>query len=179
MPIGPKILLKLVKEKKLVENLCERELTNPEGAGFDLRLGEVYEIEGKGFLGVDERKTPTTKLVAKYKKGKKSSFTLKPGDYCLVKTIETVNLPPEISGCLFARSTLFRSGIIHGLSQIAPGYCGGLVTSLSNNGSCEVEIELGSRFMQVQFEYVEGKGSSYRGQGRGGRVLMKKKEKQV
>jgi hypothetical protein len=37
MILGPVLLLKLVKEKKLVEHLAERELTNPEGAGFDLR----------------------------------------------------------------------------------------------------------------------------------------------
>ena len=49
MIIGPKKLLKLVKEIKLVEDLAERELTNPEGAGFDLRLGEVHEIFGDAF----------------------------------------------------------------------------------------------------------------------------------
>ena len=49
MVIGPKILLKLVKEKKLVKNLDKRELTNPEGAGFDLRFNELYEIEGNAF----------------------------------------------------------------------------------------------------------------------------------
>jgi len=50
--IGTKELLKLVKEKKLVENLSERELENPEGAGFDLRAGEIFRIkEGESFLG--------------------------------------------------------------------------------------------------------------------------------
>ena len=51
MILGPKKLLQLVKTKKLVEGLSERELTNPEGAGFDLRVGEVYEISGNAFLG--------------------------------------------------------------------------------------------------------------------------------
>ena len=37
--VGVDRLLQLVKEKKLVENLAERELTNPEGAGFDIRAG--------------------------------------------------------------------------------------------------------------------------------------------
>ena len=51
MILGPKHLLELVSEIHLVTNLSERELTNPEGAGFDLRLGEVYSISGKAFLG--------------------------------------------------------------------------------------------------------------------------------
>ena len=37
MIIGPKKLLQLVKTKQLVEGLADRELTTPEGAGFDLR----------------------------------------------------------------------------------------------------------------------------------------------
>jgi len=179
MPIGPKILLQLVKKIKLVENLSERELTNPEGAGFDFRLAEVYKIKGKGYLGIEERKTPDSLLVKKYKKGIKDSILLKPGDYYLVKTIESVNLPENIGATLFTRGTLFRSGIIHGLSQIAPGYKGELITSLANLGPCIVEIEMGSRFMHVQFQYVEGGGSSYRGQWQGGRVSAKKREKQV
>jgi hypothetical protein len=65
MILGIKKLHELVKEIKLVENLCDRETNNPEGAGFDLRLGEVYDLEGEGFLGVEERQTPNIKLVAK------------------------------------------------------------------------------------------------------------------
>ena len=58
MVLGIKELHRLVKEKNLIANLSERELKNPEGAGFDLRIGELYEISGEGFLGVTERETP-------------------------------------------------------------------------------------------------------------------------
>jgi len=68
MILGVKKLLELVKKKKLVENLSERELKNPEGAGFDIRIGELYQLKGQGFLGIEERKTPKIKLVAKYDK---------------------------------------------------------------------------------------------------------------
>lgn len=179
MLLGPKILLRLVKENKLVENLSDRELTNPEGAGFDLRLGEVYKMKGNGFLGIDERKTPEAVVVARYDSKSKKSIILKPGDYFLVKTIEKVNLPSNIGAVLYTRGTLFRSGIIHGLSQIAPGYCGELITSLYNAGNSEVEIEMGARFIHIQFQEVRGGGSLYRGQWKGGRVSTPKKEKQV
>ena len=66
MILGPKKLLELVKTQKLVEGLSERELINPEGAGFDLRLGEVYKISGKAFLGEVHRKTAEIELIAKY-----------------------------------------------------------------------------------------------------------------
>ena len=88
MILGPGKLLELVHKKKLVEGLSERELTNPEGAGFDLRLGEVYKITGDAFLGETERKTPNIKLVQKYKKGSKNKIKIKPGDFYLATTIE-------------------------------------------------------------------------------------------
>ncbi|MDO8503496.1 MAG: dCTP deaminase [bacterium] len=182
MPIGPKTLLKLVKTKKLVENLSDRELTNPEGAGFDLRLGEVYKIKGRGFLGIDERQTPKERLVAKYKaapKKKRQAFTIKPGEFVLVKTVESVNLPKDIAGHLYARSTLFRSGLFLSLTQVAPGYDGELTMGLTNVGGSIMEIELGARIAHIQFTRVEGGGSLYRGQWKGGRVSARKKEKQV
>src|SRR5258708_300932 len=97
MILGPKKLLQLVKTKKLVVGLSERELTNPEGAGFDLRLGEVYKISGTAFLGETERKTPTVKLVKKYSKSIKNKLILKPGDFYLVTTIESFNVPQNLT----------------------------------------------------------------------------------
>ncbi|MDP1845403.1 MAG: hypothetical protein Q8L09_01495, partial [Candidatus Moranbacteria bacterium] len=111
MLLGIKDLLKLVKEKKLVENLSERELENPEGSGFDLRMGEVFELEGYGYLGLEERETPKSTLVAKYDPKKITSYIFEPGGYYLIKTIEKVNLPIDIAGIIFPRTTLFRSGL--------------------------------------------------------------------
>ena len=59
MILGIDELLKLVKDKQIVQNLSERELNNPEGAGFDLRIGELYEVSGEGFLNIKDRKTST------------------------------------------------------------------------------------------------------------------------
>lgn len=182
MIIGPKELLRLVKKIKLVENLSERELTNPEGAGFDIRLGEVYKLKkGKAqtFLGIDERRTPEVKLAAKYSDKKKSSYIIKPGEYILITTLENVNLPEDICAHIYVRSTLYRSGILFLATQAAPGYCGNLTFGLKNLFTIPVKIEMGSRVAHIQFEYVQGGGSKYRGQWQGGRVAAVKKEKQV
>ena len=82
MILGTGELLKLVRNKKLVENLSERETINPEGAGFDLRIGELYGLgQEKGYLGIEERKTPDLKLLAKYESRKTTLYRLKPGFY--------------------------------------------------------------------------------------------------
>ncbi|MDO8583083.1 MAG: 2'-deoxycytidine 5'-triphosphate deaminase [bacterium] len=179
MILGPQELLKLVKKIKLVEGLSERELTNPEGAGFDLRLGEVYKISGDAFLGETHRKTAEIELVTKYTPKKTHSLKIKPGDFYLVKTIESVNMPANLTASITPRSTTYRSGLYLRTGNVPPGYCGGLIFGLKNEGPVTVEIEMGARFVHIQFSEVKGGGSIYRGQWQGGRVTALKKEKQV
>lgn len=179
MIIGPKKLLQLVKTKKLVEGLSERELTNPEGAGFDLRLGEVYKITGTAFLGETERKTPNIKLVQTYSKDKKRVIKIKPGDFFLVKTIEKINLPVNLSATIIPRTTTFRSGLFIRTGPVQPGYEGELTFGLKNEGKVIVTIEMGARFVHILFQEIKGGGSKYRGQWQGGRVSALKREKQV
>ncbi len=182
MIIGIKKLHDLVKENSLVENLCDRELNNPEGAGFDLRLGEVYSIEGDGFLGVEERNTPKIKLIDSYseeKQEKDNFFSFNPKEYHLIKTIEKVNLPDSLSGIIFPRTTLFRSGLslLNGLVQ--PGYSGELTFGLINLGNSPIKISFGARIVHITFHDILGKGSNYRGQWQGGRVSTNGQETQI
>lgn len=182
MILGIKKLHELVKEIKLVENLCEREMNNPEGAGFDLRLGEIYELSGDGFLGLEERDTPKIKLIGAYDSVKpeaKNFFIFKPGTYYLIKTIEKINLPINLSGIIFPRGTTFRSGLslLNGIVQA--GYSGELTFGLANLGPSNIKISFGARIAHITFHEVLGQGNRYRGQWQGGRVATTGKEKQV
>ena len=179
MILGAKRLLSLVKSKKLIENLSERELNNPEGAGFDLRLGQVHKISGTAFLGIVERDSAKSKLVYSYKENKKQTITLKPAESYLVTTLEKVNMPINLTANMWLRSTLYRSGIILSGGNVAPGYGGELSFLLFNAGKAKVKIELGARIVHIIFWEVSGKLNTYRGQWQGGRITTKKKEKQV
>jgi len=182
MIIGIKKLHELVRKQNLVENLCDRELNNPEGAGFDLRLGEIYELNGDGFLGVEERDTPKIELIAKLdpsKKEKDNFFVFSPGKYYLVKTIEKVNLPTTLSGIIFPRTTLFRSGLALFNGLVQPGYSGELTFGLSNLGKSDIKISFGARIAHITFHEVLGEGNQYRGQWQGGRVATEGQEEQV
>src|SRR5258708_18699628 len=172
MILGPKILLGLVEKKKLVEGLSTRELTNPEGAGFDLRLSEVYKISGDAFLGETHRKTPDITLVNQYTVGKNRSITVKPGEFYLVKAMETVNIPENITASITPRSTTYRSGLFFRVGNVAPGYSGGLTFGMKNEGTIPITIEMGARIVHIQFHEVKGGGSKYRGQWQGGRVTV-------
>ena len=197
MILGIKKLHELVDEIKLVENLCDREMNNPEGAGFDLRMGEVYELEDPstgsgqaGFLGVEERQTPNIKLVAKAKslplsegdgggKNEEDCFIFEPGKYYLIKTIEKVNLPITLSGIIFPRTTMFRSGLglFNGIVQ--PGYSGELTFVICNLGKSNIKVSFGARVVHITFHEVLGEGNQYRGQWQGGRVATEGKEAQI
>lgn len=173
-------LLKLVEQENLVENLSERELKNPEGAGFDLRLGEIYEAKGSGYLGIEERRTPAEKLIAVYKPGITKKISLRPGKLYLVKTVEVINQPENIQVVVRSRSTLARSGIALLCAFGSPGYHGHFAFGLVNVGGLRFTIEMGSRFCHAAFFEVKGKTLvPYRGQWQGGRVSARRKEKQI
>jgi len=182
MILGIEKLHQLVKKINLVEKLCQRELDNPEGAGFDLRLGEVYELNGEGFLGIEERQTPDIKLLAKYEPGldeAENFFIFKPEKYYLIKTIEKVNLPTTLSGIIFPRTTLFRSGLALFNGLVQPGYQGELTFGLANFGQSDIKISFGARIVHITFHEVLGQGNQYKGQWQGGRVATDGQETQV
>lgn len=180
MILGIQKLHELVKEINLVENLCDRELNNPEGAGFDLRLGKIHKISGQGFMGLTERSTPEAELVAQFDENKKSSVVIKPGECFLATIVEKVNLPTNLTSLMTLRSTFYRSGIMMQGGNIAPGYKGELSFLLFNAGPCQFEVEMGSRIVHIVFGEVLGEGNQYRGQWQGGRVSSdNKKEVQV
>lgn len=178
--LGTVELLDLVDKIRLVENLDERELTNPEGSGFDLRVGEIYRLKhgDHAHIGLKERHTPEIELVAKI--GENKSFTIKPGEYYLFKTMEKLNLPDDMRVLIESRTTLFRSGVLFGHGPVHPGYSGELTSGLYNAGPCNFEIDLGARYLHISFIRTGNNVSSYRGQWQGGRVSTDgKKETQV
>ena len=179
MVLGIKELHRLIKEKSLISKLSTRELENPEGAGFDLRIGELYEISGQGFLGIEERQTPKMKLMAIYKEGKTVEVQLKPHTYYLLKTVEDVNMPENLLALMTPRSTLFRSGLYIFGGQVPPGYHGGLNMGIYNYRDTDFRLEMGARVVHIMFFEIKGVGNLYHGQWQGGRVTTQQKETQV
>jgi deoxycytidine triphosphate deaminase len=176
MVVGTKQLLHLVKTQKLVENLDSRELTNPEGTGFDLRLDKLFTLASPAFLGIDKRQTGDLKEVASFNpKGKKQIIhTIKPGEFYLSKTIEKVNLPQDLVAIVKSRGSLFRSGLILRSGLTDPGYSGNLYFGIFHVGPQEFKIEMGARFCHIIFLKISGDlVRSYQGQWQGGRATTK------
>lgn len=180
MPLGPELLLELVKTDKLVENLDEREIANPEGAGFDLRVGEIYQITEGAYLGIKERRVAELELLAKYKPDEKEQiFILKPGEVYIIKTLEKVNLPLSLTAGITLRRTGYSGGLILSEGNVAPGYKGELSMGIFNASKHDFKLALGSRLLFITFQEVQGEGTQYRGQWQNNDMLRKGTETQV
>ena len=186
--IGLDEVLKRVKESSLVENLGSRELNNPEGVGVDLRLGAVHKIieggayiEADGEAGLGRRKGVKTEELASFKPESETQqeVIIKPGDYYLVSTFESLNTPEDLMPMVYPRSSLFRAGLLLLNTKTDPGYKGKLTMGLKNLSEFEVRLQLGARICNAVFYKIEGKTVNYRGQHQGGRVSPEKQERQV
>lgn len=186
--LGLDEIKKRVKKHKLVENLGQRDLENPEGVGLDLRLGAVHKIiKGGAFIEVDgptglgKRKGVKTKVVAEYKIGsaKQGEVKILPGKYYLVETLEIVNTPDDLMPMLYPRSSLFRAGLLLLNTKTDPGYCGKLIMGLRNLSDFPVVLQMGARICNIVFHKIDGKTVKYRGQNQGGRITAQKAERQV
>lgn len=186
--LGTNEVLKRVKKDKLIENLGNRELKNPEGVGVDLRLGAVYKItEGGAFIegnrqqALGARRGVKTKLIAEFKKRKRNQewVVIKPGDYYLASTVEIINTPNDLMPIVFPRTSLFRAGLLLLNSKTDPGYKGTLTMGLKNLSEFEVKIQLGARICNIVFVKIEGQVTTYRGQHQGGRISPQDEEQQV
>jgi deoxycytidine triphosphate deaminase len=179
MILGIDKLHQLVKEKKLVEGLCQRELNNPEGAGFDLRIGSLYKISSGGYLGIEEREASEMELLAEHKEGEKTTVILEPGEHYVMRTVEKVNTPDNLMILFRPRITLFRCGVTVFTGNCSPGYCGPLFFAIYNMSKHPFKLEMGSRVVHAMFYRIDGSSNLYRGQWQHGRVNTEGKETQV
>jgi deoxycytidine triphosphate deaminase len=183
MPLSAVKILELNKEYNLIEGLSEREIKNPEGCGFDLRVGRVEKINGESFLGVKERSSPETEVIGDIEKEGNKIITIKPGKYLLVQTIEKITSPDKkvkyeegsparyLMPFVFPRSSLQRGAISFHATKTDPGYSGKLTFGIKNQGEHDFKFELGARMFNLVFEPIIGElKRTYSGQHQGGRV---------
>ncbi|MCP6719624.1 MAG: hypothetical protein KJI71_05410 [Patescibacteria group bacterium] len=187
MAISAVRVLELNEEYGLIKNLGDRDRENPEGAGLDLRVGEVRRLLSGSFLPADDtgkkRYSPETELVGDIETDGHKRITMRPGEYYLVTTMETIcspkkrvdigeGLPPAyLMPVVFPRSSLQRGGVALLRTKTDPGYEGVLTFGLKNLGDQDFEFELGARMFNLVFEPVYGEIKRvYDEQHQGGRV---------
>jgi dCTP deaminase len=79
------------------------------------------------------------------------NVVLKPKQYELVATLETVELGLNITAYLHIRSSLAREGIIGSFAVVDPGFRGQLTLNLHNVSEKEITLREGERIVQIVF----------------------------
>jgi dCTP deaminase len=79
------------------------------------------------------------------------TVVLKPRQYELVATLETVELGLSVAAFLHIRSSLAREGVIGSFAVVDPGFRGQLTLNLCNVSEKEVTLREGERIVQIVF----------------------------
>jgi dCTP deaminase len=106
-----------------------------------------------------------------------SEVVIKPKQYELVATLETVELGLKTTASLHIRSSLAREGIIGSFAVVDPGFRGQLTLNLHNVGEKEITISEGEPMVQIVFHKLGSqarKGYSGLYQNSRGIVLSKR-----
>jgi dCTP deaminase len=76
---------------------------------------------------------------------------IKPKQYELTATLETVELGLKVTASLHIRSSLAREGVIGSFAVVDPGFRGQLTLNLHNVGKKEITIREGEPIVQIVF----------------------------
>lgn len=105
-----------------------------------------------------------------------SELTIKPKQYKLTATLETVELGLELMASLHIRSSLAREGVIGSFAAIDPGFRGQLTLNLHNDGENAVTIRKGEPIVQTVFHKLGNRATKgYSGVYQSSRGIVKSK----
>lgn len=76
---------------------------------------------------------------------------LLPGTYILAQTFERINMPPDVTGLVFGKSTYARLGVVANVTPFEPGWSGVPTISLANTGQHPVRLAIGEGIVQILF----------------------------
>jgi dCTP deaminase len=144
-------IIKRIENEQLVENSDIGECVKP--ASYELRVGSYYDWQLKERVSL--------------KRGE--AIALAPNGFLLVGSMETVNIPTDIIGMMYLRSTYARRGFVSWFQGIVdPGYKGGLTFALHNLTRDLVAIYGAERICHLVFEQLpepveEGYQGAYQG----------------
>ncbi len=120
-------------------------------ASVDLTLSNEFWKQKKTAKRIDISKVGFNDVMEHFTA---DSVELKPGDMILGKTVERIELPPNISGRLEGRSSFARLGLaIHITSSfIQPGSRNHQILEIVNLSRKRILVKAGMRVSQVIFE---------------------------
>jgi len=135
--------------------------------GFDLTAAKIYEFAGAGYIDFSnkERRLPETRELSPEKQSPNDKFgwwRLRNGVYKIV-TNETINLPNDLIGIAFSRSSLLRMGAFVQNGVWDAGFSGKSEFVLVVSNPQGINLKENSRVVQLLFTKITETGQGYSG----------------
>lgn len=166
MVLNREELREMIEEENLISDYLHLE-TQMGSNGFDVTVDEIHRYTGSGKLDFsnDERELPETERVEPEKKSGEDDYgwwTLEPGVYKIVMN-EKVDIPNDLVGFAFPRSSLLRMGATINNAVWDSGYTGRGEFMLTVENPDGIEIKENARVNQLVFLHMDEVEQGYKG----------------
>lgn len=144
-------ITRLVEEGRIKIDPWDPALVQP--ASVDLRLGDTFRVfHNHRVTSIDLRRPPEN-LTEEVRIAEGDSFVIHPGEFALGRTLEWVELPPDIVARIEGKSSLGRLGlIVHATAGFCdPGWNGTLTLELNNLTRVPIKLYPGVLIAQLSF----------------------------
>jgi dCTP deaminase len=167
-------ILDLVEAGEIRINPWDPALVQP--ASVDLRLGDSFRVFHNYRVSTIDLRDPPENLTEEVVVPEGEAFVIHPGEFCLGRTLEWVELPDGIVARIEGKSSLGRLGlIVHATAGFCdPGWKGTLTLELNNLTRVPIKLSPGLPIAQLSFMTLDrpaqrpygspGLGSHYQGQ---------------
>jgi dCTP deaminase len=143
---------RMVEEGRIVVRPWDPSLVQP--ASVDLRLGDSFRVFANHKVAtIDLRDGPSSGLTSEVVATREDGFVIHPGEFCLGRTEEWVELPDDVVARIEGKSSLGRLGlIVHATAGfIDPGWKGTLTLELNNLTRVPIKLYPGLLIAQLSF----------------------------
>ena len=149
---------------------------NIQPASDDLRLGDSFRVFNNHKVTAIDLQNPPENLTEEVIVEQGEAFVIHPGEFCLARTLEWVEIPNDIVARIEGKSSLGRLGlIVHATAGFCdPGWKGTLTLELNNLTRIPIKLWPGLLIAQLSFMTLDaaaerpygsdGLGSHYQGQ---------------
>ena len=122
-------------------------------ASVDLRLGDSFRVFHNHRVAAIDLRDPPGNLTEEVVVPDGESFVIHPGEFCLGRTLEWVELPDDIVARIEGKSSLGRLGlIVHATAGFCdPGWKGTLTLELNNLTRIPIKLYPGLEIAQLSF----------------------------
>jgi dCTP deaminase len=172
--LSDRTIVELVEAGRIGIDPWNPELVQP--ASVDLRLGDSFRVFHNHRASAIDLREPPVNLTEEVLVGAGESFVIHPGEFCLGRTLEWIELPADIVARIEGKSSLGRLGlIVHATAGFCdPGWRGTLTLELNNLTRVPIKLYPGLPIAQLSFMTLDrpalrpygspGLGSHYQGQ---------------